>query len=210
MRRILEINEHKSTSYAPRTWANASKGQITIAFAVEFDTAGEKLTETAAKNSNRPIYQAKLDKNFYSVLNQNPDEERLAVSLASSLPSVLRLDVINIAGNSIATFGKFNYCQEDINVIIYLTLKQLFGDLRPAIITGGQTGADLAGAVAGYALGCETSVLLPNGYLQRNVFGVDEPHTEFEIFQQISQGAVEILDFERRLEVGKQIAQQAA
>lgn len=43
------IQEHKSSSYAPRTYHNASQG-CTLAVAVDFNTAGEKLTHKASKH----------------------------------------------------------------------------------------------------------------------------------------------------------------
>lgn len=39
--------EHKSESYTPRTYHNASQG-VTLAIATDFTTAGEKLTHKAA------------------------------------------------------------------------------------------------------------------------------------------------------------------
>lgn len=44
---MLHIAQHKSSSYAPRTYANASQG-VTLAVAVDFNTAGERLTTKAA------------------------------------------------------------------------------------------------------------------------------------------------------------------
>lgn len=44
----IEILEHPSSSYAPRTWANAANSDVTIAMAVDYSTAGERLTHKAA------------------------------------------------------------------------------------------------------------------------------------------------------------------
>lgn len=45
---MLTILEHKSSSYAPRTYENAAKADVTIAIAVDYNTAGERLTHKAA------------------------------------------------------------------------------------------------------------------------------------------------------------------
>ena len=44
----MKIIENKSSSYAPRTFANAKSADLTIAFAIDFGTAGEQLTKKAA------------------------------------------------------------------------------------------------------------------------------------------------------------------
>jgi len=60
------------------------------------------------------------------------------------------------------------------------------------IVSGGQTGVDLAGAVAGVKLGIPVSVLMPQGYLQRHAAGYDLRHTREEIEAQIDWGALNL------------------
>lgn len=49
------------------------------------------------------------------------------------------------------------------------------------IYTGGQTGIDLAGAVAGYNLDIDTEVTLPKGFIMRFKDGKDVPMTKEEV-----------------------------
>lgn len=45
----LAILEHASPSYAPRTAVNAKTADATLAFAVDFNSAGERLTRRVAE-----------------------------------------------------------------------------------------------------------------------------------------------------------------
>ena len=45
---MVVVQEHKSAKYTPRTYFNASSGDVTLAMAVDLNTAGEILTHKAA------------------------------------------------------------------------------------------------------------------------------------------------------------------
>lgn len=173
----LTIREHTSKSYSPRTYANAHKGDVTIAIAVDYTTAGEKLTHKAAGEK-----YLKLDP--FCIAESHKSNAR---KLWSRL-NLLRKEspIINVAGNGIYTLVKHGICQEEINQYVYEILK-LVNHHWPIgeIISGGQTGVDLAGGVAGLALGIPTTMLLPNGFVQRDSDGVDREYSEEEIRKQV-------------------------
>jgi hypothetical protein len=56
------------------------------------------------------------------------------------------------------------------------------------IVSGGQTGADIAGLVAAVALQIPAIGTLPHGFRQRDEQGNDHRHTEATIHAQIGRG----------------------
>lgn len=164
----LIVNEHKSSSYAPRTYHNASQG-CTLAIATDFTTAGERLTHKAA---NGKIVQ---------VVWHRPE----VVVAARSLYSLLKkhdCHVVNVAGNGIYTLQKKGVTQEMANQFVYEVLK-LVNTHWPItkVVSGGQSGMDIAGLVAGCALDIETIGTWPKGYLMRFEDGKDVNMTEEKI-----------------------------
>lgn len=160
----LVCNEHKSASYAPRTYHNASQG-VTLAVAVDFTTAGEKLTHKAACGK---IVQIDWVTDY--------------VVAARALYSALKKHdcrVVNVAGNGIYTLQKHGVTQAQANQYVYNILK-LVNEHWPItqVVSGGQTGMDIAGLVAGVALGVESIGTWPKGYKMRFEDGKDVDKTE--------------------------------
>lgn len=171
----LTILEHTSSSYAPRTYANAAKADVTIAIAVDYTTAGEKLTHKAAgeKYLKLPVTHTFID------------NARELFKFAR--PHIRRK--INVAGNGIYTLNKHKWTQEKVNQYVYDILAMVHKHFYlEEIRSGGQTGVDLAGGVAGVALGIPTTLLLPKGFKQRHEDGIDVCHTEEEIREQVMCG----------------------
>lgn len=169
---MIEILEHSSKSYAPRTWANAANSDVTIALAVDYTTAGERLTHKAAVGKYLQL----------------PLKDEWTTNARKLYRHMHRTDIrtINVAGNGIYTLDKHGWSQSDINEYIYLILEMIekwIGNTK--IISGGQTGADIAGAWAGHKLGIPVCVTLPKGLIQRHEDGVDREHTYEEIMKQI-------------------------
>lgn len=169
---MLQIIEHSSSNYGPRTYANAASVDVTIALAVNFSTAGEKCTHKAAGDKYLALWLADswLDnaRKIYVYMKKHDCRS------------------VNIAGNGIYTLNKHGFTQELLNSVVYSMLAQVheYWPIK-AIRSGGQTGVDLAGLCAGYKLGIETTALLPKGFIQRHENGVDVKHTREEIEQQI-------------------------
>lgn len=162
----LLIKEHKSASYAPRTYHNASQG-VTLAIAVDFTTAGEKLTHKAA---NGRIVQI----DWFNTL----DKLYPARALYSALKKY-NCHVVNVAGNGIYTLAKHGVTQAEANQYVFDILG-LVNHHWPItqVVSGGQTGMDIAGLVAGVALGIETTGTWPKGYKMRFEDGKDVDMSE--------------------------------
>lgn len=167
----LTIREHSSSSYAPRTYHNANSADVTIAIAMDYDTAGEKLTHKAAgskylrldPSARTPTENARI---LYKHMRDN------------------NLHTINVAGNGIYTLSKWRLSQNHINEIVYSILYPVSKYWNiDCIVTGGQSGVDLAGAIAGVRLNIPTVVTYPKGYKMRFLDNKDVTHTEEQIRQ---------------------------
>lgn len=175
---LLIINEHSSDKYPPRTYYNATSADLTLALAVDLNTAGEKLTHKAAGDK---YIGFQLTPNLSMLEIARPLFKALRDKGARSL---------NIAGNGIYTLIKYECDQKSINQFVYSLITQVhhFYPLEK-IYTGGQTGVDIAGAVAGYALGIPTEVTLPKGFLQRFEDNKDVQRSQDLVFELIDSGA---------------------
>ena len=169
----ITILEHSSASYAPRTYANAAKGDVTIALAIDYNTAGERLTHKAAGDKYLKLDPQNVEK---------IDNSRLLWHWIYPLEG----RVINVAGNGIYTLQKHGIKQSHMNWYL-LDILEIVHKHAPIskIVSGGQTGVDIAGGWAGVKLGIDVELLLPKGYLQRHEDGVDRYHTREEILSQL-------------------------
>ena len=168
------IQEHSSSSYAPRTYFNATQADLTIALAVDMYTAGEKLTHKAAGH-----------KYLGFELNDDITTDFIAQKIHEAMSSK-NLSTINIAGNGIYTLSKHNCNQEFINDFVFEIINHVH-QLKPIkkIFTGGQTGVDLAGAVAAFALEIPALITLPKGYKQRFENKIDIEQKKEDVLNQI-------------------------
>lgn len=167
---MLVIQEHSSDKYAPRTYFNAKQADLTLAVAANFYTGGERCTAKAAGDN---ILKVKIPCPGGLI------EQSRRLYKACTYRDV---KVLNIAGNGIYTFSKQGIGQKDINKIMYdlLSIVHLHYPIQK-IVTGGQTGSDLAGAVVAHNLGIPCTVTLPKGFLMRFEDGVDVQMSESEI-----------------------------
>ncbi|HBO5516208.1 TPA: hypothetical protein L4559_005136 [Pseudomonas aeruginosa] len=169
---MLTLKQHPIPGYRARTLVNAESADLTVAFASDFGTAGERLTHKAA------------GKRYIAIPLTTPAEEAgmiLAASLRKHGASTL-----NVAGNGIYTLSHHGWTQESANLWLYLALRAACQSAPIQLIrSGGQTGADLAGLVAACELSIPALGYFPKGYLQRGLDQVDRTHTPFEIQQQI-------------------------
>jgi hypothetical protein len=111
---MINILEHSSSSYAPRTWHNAAQG-VTLAIAVDFSTAGEKLTTKAAQKNGIVHLDAR---NFAT--GWLPAARELFALLKET-----DCKVVNVAGNGIYTYAKHGFTQQGVNHMVYTVLKQV-------------------------------------------------------------------------------------
>ncbi len=178
---MIKIDQTKSDKYPPRTYHNAKAADLTVAFAIDFNTSGEKLTKKAAGDK------------YISV-----DITKSAITDAQILFNKIymkrNLWTLNIAGNSLNTFTKYRslqdesiWSQELINKYIYTIIKfvhEQYPILK--IVSGGQTGVDFAGGVAANKLGIDCTMTFPAGYLQRGLDGIDHTNIESDIYDRIN------------------------
>lgn len=175
----LIVKEDKSDKYPPRTYYNAKSSTTTLAIASDFTTAGEKLTRKAAGE----------EKYIHFKLISDFDTLKAARELYFKMKND-NSHTLNIAGNGIYTLFKHGFEQEDINNIVYKIIAQVHAFWPiDKIYTGGQSGADMAGAVTAYALNIDAEITLPKGFKQRFKDNIDINGTKESVTQQIIDGA---------------------
>jgi hypothetical protein len=161
---MLTLVEHPSSAYRERTRINANAG-LTVAFAADFSSAGERLTASVAGARYVPV---PLNNQSRAGLSQTV--ERILARLEFH-----NLTSINCAGNGIATllkaFGS-KHSPEALQTTIDGFVLEVFRKVhvrRPLtlIVSGGQTGADQSGIRAALALGVPCRCTMPAGYRVR-------------------------------------------
>lgn len=153
------IREHTSSEYPPRTAINAKGGDVTLALAVDMTTKGELLTKRLVEQSGKIYCGIQLEEDITS--------HKIARELYKSLIQS-KGNHLNIAGNSIHTLHNYGCSQDWINEFVFSVIEKVHQHYPLAkIVTGGQTGVDIAGAIAGAALGIHTEVTFPKGFRQR-------------------------------------------
>lgn len=170
------VEQTSSATYPPRTFINANNSDLTVAFAVDFDSAGEKLTHRAAGDR-------------YIAISLETKAIESARILYKKLRS-LNAKILNVAGNGIYTLTKKGWTQDSVDQYVFdvLSIVHEHWPLEK-VISGGQTGIDIAGVTSAHALGIPVIATLPNGYLQRSISGVDSTQTHQQIIEQITSGA---------------------
>lgn len=159
--------EDEKGGYSSRTIKNAS-ADVTIALAVDFNTAGERLTARMVDN---------LEKTYVPIDISNGTVSTEDVSRVINALNSVDAKSVNIAGNGIYTL-KGKYSQEQVDNIVFNLLLRVNGS--PAlnnkiefIRSGGQTGVDEAGIKAATLLGISNLVLAPKGWVYRTEGGRD-------------------------------------
>lgn len=170
----LTLVAHKSESYVPRTWHNASSGDVTLALAVDLTTAGERLT-----------HKASGDKYIGFQLNDDSKTLDLARQLYKKMKST-NAKTLNVAGNGIYTLAEHGCSQDFINLFVYEVISKVHEYHKiEKIFTGGQTGVDMAGAITGIKLGIPVEITFPAGFKQRFEDRKDITQTKEDIINQI-------------------------
>jgi predicted nucleic acid-binding Zn-ribbon protein len=168
----VKFEEEQTTGYKNRTIKNAS-ADATIAIAVDFNSAGEKLTKSSVLNQGKKYIS--LDANNLTVTEERVDR------IVKELNSV-NAKTLNIAGNGIYTM-KGKYTQQQVDDFTYELLNRVINSPNlktkiESIRSGGQTGFDEAGTKAGIKLGLPTLTLAPKGWTFRNINGKDISNEE--------------------------------
>ncbi|WP_157643963.1 DUF4326 domain-containing protein [Burkholderia ubonensis] len=175
----LRLQAHKDYSYVPRTTDNALEADVTVAFAKDFNTAGEKLTKRMAGFR-------------YIGIPFGSDVAAAAESLAAFI--VARGgSTLNVAGNGIYTMAEHGVDQGRCNQWVYDVLARVAAQVKLTLIrSGGQTGIDQAGLVAALALGIPALGHFPKSFRRRNAAGQEVHSTEATIRAELEAQAKEI------------------
>lgn len=163
----IDFQEEPTTGYTNRTRKNAS-ADATIALAVDFTSAGEKLTKTSVLSQGKKYIP--VDAKSLTVT-----EDR--VNKIVGYLNAVNAKTLNIAGNGIYTM-KGQYTQEQVDNFTYDLLNAvlnspLLKNKIQSIRTGGQTGFDEAGTKAAVRLGIPSLILAPKGWKFRDINGTD-------------------------------------
>jgi hypothetical protein len=201
----IQFKEHPLADYPSRTRINAAS-DATIALAVDFDSAGEKLTKNSVIAQGKKYIPIDLNKG----LDVTPERvskivQMLNESTGSGLFAKKEIS-LNIAGNGIYTM-KGKYTQQQLDDFTYNLLKAVTesSELKVTISsanTGGQTGMDEAGAKATQRLGIPTTVLAPKGYKFRNISGTDISN-EQQFKQRFQQSNVPLQPIDWKSEINQ-------
>lgn len=171
----LIIKESNISGYNHRTKENAKMAGLTCAFACDMFTAGEMLTKKSAG----------LKYLGFEITRENIADDSYIKEWSGKISRYVKnnkIEVINLAGNGIYTLVKYGISQDDINHLIYKVFKPIVleGVLKK-LISGGQTGVDIATAVVSTQLNIDCQLLFPKNFIQRNKLGEDKEHTKEEI-----------------------------
>lgn len=164
-------------TYATRTKANAAYGDFTVALGENLNTAGERLTRSAAGakyvGAQLPVMSEKggiLNEDDIKSIGDNILEQIRTVN-GGGIPSAPV--ILNIAGNAIDVLSmeQGTYDKAVLDIIKYLIRKGLkIKEIR----TGGQTGIDEAGTKAAQELDLGWSILTTGNYKIRGKDGKDK------------------------------------
>lgn len=159
----------KGTSYPERTGENADWSDITLAFALDFNTAGERLTKKVAGSKYEAV-QLEIG---------SPEDIEDVTYSVSALDKIVEKFKdkgsikLNIAGNGI--YSLKGTTQEKLNDSITNAIKYLIdnGVTISEIRSGGQTGVDEAGIIAAQRLGIPNEVHTTADWKFRDASGRD-------------------------------------
>lgn len=179
---LLTVQEHTVTGYPARTAVNARDADLTIAFALNFGTPGEKLTKKYAGTRWYGVYISAMSK--APGLLQTPEYIVHEINAHGA-------ETLNIAGNGLHTLMKHGISQENCDTIVLTTIGRIVNNPElqtkiKLIRSGGQTGFDEAGVKAAQELGIPALALLPKNFLYRDAAGVDHTATLDETIKRLT------------------------
>lgn len=173
----VTFRETSSPRYHDRTVINARESDLTVAFAVDFRTAGERLTRTAAGERYLAVNLPATPAGFH-----DGDIIRRAAELIAHRTESQGPIRMNIAGNGLETLSRIGVTQDDADAFIADVLGRAMsmGLRLSEVMSGGQSGIDEAGTKAAVAYGLPATVTCPRGYLFNDDHG--HPHWNRDSF----------------------------
>ncbi len=153
--------------YASRTKKNCS-ADATICLSVNHDSPGTKLTKKSTKEQNK-LY-IPLDGNDLVLTDKR-------INKTIDLFNIHKVKTLHFAGNGLFSM-KNKWTQKELDVFVFELFTNVFFNPQlenkiEQVISGGQTGADEAGAKAAYFLGIKTTIRSPKGWKFRDENGQD-------------------------------------
>ncbi len=166
---MIEFIECPYIGYAERTRQNVRETDVTIAFAVDFTTAGEKCTFNACNAYSR-LY---IPVNFNDLVCPDPIVHTTAIGrVQHELDNVIYHQMtLNIAGNGLHALR--NRGQQFVDDTILYALQFLNREKIGSIRSGGQSGVDEAALKAADKLGIRAKCVAPKGWIYRDINGKD-------------------------------------
>lgn len=166
----LEFKECQSWGYKARTIENCS-ADATIAFAVDFSSAGERLTKRSCLEQGKIYIPFKCDEVWQPGVFNSFIEETI------SKLNKGKVKTLNIAGNGLYTMRVHGWeHQFQCDNLVYSVLGRIVNGLDSPfelIRSGGQTGFDEAGLKAAVRYGIPALCLAPRGWVYRDAEGND-------------------------------------
>lgn len=175
--------EESEGDYAQRTIENAAGADVTLAFARDFNTAGERLTRRVAGGRYVGI-QLPLYENMGLDLSEGTIEEvasHIYYSLEKITPYALPPEgrrygqpiTVNLAGNGICTLKDYGISQEQLDEFLCRVAAKLdqYGIKVKMCRSGGQTGVDQSAVAVGVMLDAPVLIHAPKGYVFRDIEG---------------------------------------
>lgn len=180
MQFILE--ENSEYGYKARTELNAREADVTFTIALNFNSAGQKMTKDFVLKHNR----------LYVPISPHGDigekAERLVTLLNEKFAGKKHFISINIAGNGMQTMNGV-LTQEQCDNFTFNLLSSIIQNPElkiniKHIRSGGQTGFDEAGIKAGLKLKIDTTAHYPKNYRIRTLES-DKTQTREEVFKRV-------------------------
>lgn len=173
----MKVVAFPTDKYPPRTAHNARTGDLTIAFAEDFESLGEIRTKKAVVEARK----------IYLPIHLQTNKRQASIEIFRICRDN-NVSVINIAGNGIYSLKEHGWTQESLNQWVYDVLKPVCENLPIVqIVSGGQTGVDFAGGVAGEVLGLNPVMTFPKGFLQRTLSSYAYTQTEENVLKTVEQ-----------------------
>lgn len=179
---MIEFKECQKEGYAARTIENAS-ADVTIAFAMDFSTPGERLTKKTVLEQKKIYVPIDVSNTTNDFTDLHRERSNLIVDALKNVKT------LNIAGNGLYTLVNYGFInQEDVDRCCMLYLKWSIERLRhlgkfnlELIRSGGQSGFDEAGLKCAEKMGIPALCLAPKGWKFINEKGISyEDETLFK------------------------------
>lgn len=172
---MIRFGEDRRSDYSSRTKINVVMSDITIAFAVDEATGGERATKKFAEESATPFFSFRINENGRIPGTEKEKMDEFIATAKGKISKMNRGLILNIAGNGMTTLSKHGITQERADELVFNFLSNLKaqGLIFHSVRSGGQTGFDESALKAADKLGIMAFCLAPQGWKFRDATGTD-------------------------------------